>query len=748
MDVYKKMLRSKLDMADYKIFKNEPPEEFLYYFDAYNVYPLFPTIIDFTLPPCHDFSVDKIGKGASNLENSDNVNNLINLLNKKLKSDDITEDEIRNKTKGMIRKFFSHEIIDHININYNGEYVTTAWAKCYEIISYYDLIKYGDEINYYGICEQPGAFVYAINHYIKTNKISKKFNFKITSLVNKMNDKVFKAEQSLMNEHGDTYDYGVTGNGDVTDEDNLIYFRKKNYNIFYHLISADCGEDCSDDFTLQEKNLLPLIIGQLTMAIGLASKGTNYFFKLFTLHEDTTKQIMAFLTNIFEKVVIARVLQTKPESGEVYCICKNFKYEKSETDIIFDKLISTKKNIYPCDKNILDVVDDCNEIINMRRIISMNFIKFRFKNNDYVQKNKLIMTRVDNLVNHYKYYFCDIYQIKKLNDEDKLVSKRFKNKWIKGGDYEAMLLHYKNTIIKPEIAIFSNDVYMDTIIGTFTYVKHSYLDLPLSIERWEKDDFYSKKEIYEVMEAKHDNYKAKFRLDTSYAFIKKYFDVYKGVDKYLYYDSIIKLINPSKGTSIWYYFNIWDDNMKSQMKNAFYFKEGDELDFSKKGVYFLSFFNNYKKSRNEISNEVSFFVKCASRMPLGSTIAITLYLFTDFDFYAGVINLMSKSFDNVYVVDNPFSLTQRLFHVVFSGKKSDVVVPFDGMTKKFYDHEFTHVKAFVEKKLSKIFDLYKMLSAINKLNDGYLRMLQERKEIINSFYIDVYGEQKNPPHTM
>src|SRR5690606_13474740 len=92
--------------------------------------------------------------------------------------------ELKKSARPAIRKLFSYEIIDRITEYYGGEYVTVAWMKCYEIISKFKLLDdiKDNVVNYFGICEQPGAFVYAINHYVKTNT-NKQFDFIIESLV-------------------------------------------------------------------------------------------------------------------------------------------------------------------------------------------------------------------------------------------------------------------------------------------------------------------------------------------------------------------------------------------------------------------------------------------------------------------------------------------------------------------------------------------------------------------------------------
>lgn len=430
-DIYKELITKKYNFSTEKykeIFTDNDPDIFLFYFDMMNVYPLFPTVINLEIKTqkIKDYTFEDKNKITRNYSEK-LLKHEHKVLNER---SNIPESIIKSRIRPLIRKLFSYEIIDHISDNYNAEYVTKAWVKCYEILEHYKLLVTDDStINYFGICEAPGGFIYAINHYIKT-KTNKSFDFVIESLVSK-EKQIFKPEKRLYNKYKNKYDYGKDGTGDVTNIENIKFYRKKYFDKKFNIISADCGLDCSKDYAKQEKNLLPVFFGQFLLALSLCSKGSNYFYKQFTLHENLSQEMVYFLSMLFNKVSVSRVLMTRPGSSEVYIICENFLKKKDEMNNILEslyKLYSNNKNlvsflVYEFDKTFSSQVTDINNILLMRKITSIEFLIFRLYNNKYTKKHEeKIHKHIKDIVQHYKNYFIDLYKIEKLDDAGKLLS--------------------------------------------------------------------------------------------------------------------------------------------------------------------------------------------------------------------------------------------------------------------------------------------------------------------------------------
>lgn len=462
MELYYDLIENKYKLSNkfyQKKFTDEANHEFLFYFDVMNVYPLFPTILDFTF-----HSDDYINNNNNNNNNKKNnivdlinintnktqkvnkkINELVDILENKFKEVEFPQDELKKHIgKTMVRRLFSWEIKDEITSHYNGEYVSMAWLKCYELLSFYDLInnsKYNssDKVKYFGICEQPGAFIYAINHYVKT-KLNKDFDFVIQSLNVPYDKNVFKPEKNLYQKYKDNYNYGVDGTGDITSLRNTSYYRKKYFDIHFDIITGDCGQNVEKDFVNQENKLFLLVFSQVMLGVSLADKGSDFIFKLFTMYNEHTQELIFLLSNLFEKVHIARTLTTKPQSGELYCICKNFKYTKNDMNDLISKLKEYRRKydennktflFDKLDENFYKLINETNEILTYRRITSINFLYFRVKNNLFVNQEdrKEIKKYIDDLTKHYMNYYVKLYKITPLKDKDKLVSHKFETKW-------------------------------------------------------------------------------------------------------------------------------------------------------------------------------------------------------------------------------------------------------------------------------------------------------------------------------
>ncbi len=81
-----------------------------------------------------------------------------------------------------------------------------------------------------------------------------------------------------------------------------------------------------------------------------------------------------------------------------------------------------KKNII--DDNFVDFIKHTNQFLAYRRITSINFLLFRFKNARYAKsdKNKAkIYKYVNDLVQHYTKYFIEYCDIKKLDKNKNLI---------------------------------------------------------------------------------------------------------------------------------------------------------------------------------------------------------------------------------------------------------------------------------------------------------------------------------------
>lgn len=61
------------------------------------------------------------------------------------------------------------EVVNHLRNSFQAEMVTVAWAKMYECLGAYPLLtKARGPVFTAHLCEAPGAFVCATNHFLRT----------------------------------------------------------------------------------------------------------------------------------------------------------------------------------------------------------------------------------------------------------------------------------------------------------------------------------------------------------------------------------------------------------------------------------------------------------------------------------------------------------------------------------------------------------------------------------------------------
>jgi len=406
---------------------DQPSEQFLAVYEAMNVYPVYPRPIIMPLKKKDEvYSLEELEKSGITFDNREMVATS-KKLEKKIK-EYYSESNIKKmeKYRGLpkVRRFFDYEIRDELK-NILHTKITNAWVKMYEILITYKFFDSKDTVNTFHLCEHPGAFIFATKHYIE-KKLNKKHNFVFQSLRPGKNPKIFKPDPRLVKYHSDKLDYGDKNTGDITDPDNLRYYRKKYKNNKYQLFTSDCGLDCSKDFTIQETVLYKIFLGAFICAVGLSSQGSNYVFKLFSFNDRNTIELLQLACLFYETVDITRILTTKSASGEIYCVCSNFNY-KGDMDKMFETLLKYLESIGEGSNNFIkkiskeffDRIVNHHKLISVRRMTNYNIMIFRLNNKEYVDKYPEIMTYVKHFTNYYVKYLLSYLDLLPKEGKDK-----------------------------------------------------------------------------------------------------------------------------------------------------------------------------------------------------------------------------------------------------------------------------------------------------------------------------------------
>ena len=142
------------------------------------------------------FKIDKCNLSESELLKSNNKATKLSPYNLKNTFGDL-KDRL-NQTKSMQDSYFANRDFKSIVLlydmfrkmkyelskNVNGQNISNAWLKIYEILNFVDLIeKDSKELVHFDNCSFPGSFILAVNHYAKTIGKVKKYSWLGSSLI-------------------------------------------------------------------------------------------------------------------------------------------------------------------------------------------------------------------------------------------------------------------------------------------------------------------------------------------------------------------------------------------------------------------------------------------------------------------------------------------------------------------------------------------------------------------------------------
>ena len=240
----------------------------------------------------------------------------------------------------------------------NAELINNTWLKFYEIIVHEKLVDHNmPKFKSFHLCETTGSFIFALNHYIKTQTNIKDFEWYA---------------------HCQSYDNDFIGKCDLFDmfHENWLINNNgianiKHINVINNYINNQCLRDVnlitcdgsikipSNKFNEQESYLSYTIYIQIYTMLNVLPKGGNSIIKMFLpLAESMTISILYLLSGIFENIKLVKPTSSHPGSSEVYCICKNYYGFNSINKNLKDRLYKLYLN-YNVDNSIfpLEMID-------------------------------------------------------------------------------------------------------------------------------------------------------------------------------------------------------------------------------------------------------------------------------------------------------------------------------------------------------------------------------------------------------
>ena len=259
-------------------------------------------------------------------------------------------------------------VISSVRAKAKPELLTQAWCKFTEILFKFDTLvprmkdAQNNKFSSLHLCEAPGAFITALNHYITGLEWDGIDWAWVGSTLNphyegNTTSEMINDDRFILNtlEH---WDFGADDTGDLMDPKNIKRLIEKfDEKGKADLVTADGSINCQVDPARQEVMVCNLHFAEIVSAFGCLKHHGNFVIKMFTFFEHVTLCHLALLRGHFERVHVFKPATSKEGNSEVYVICQGFKsISRNKLDLLVSRVASS------CSKNetgpsLFDAVD-------------------------------------------------------------------------------------------------------------------------------------------------------------------------------------------------------------------------------------------------------------------------------------------------------------------------------------------------------------------------------------------------------
>ena len=218
--------------------------------------------------------------------------------------------------------------------------LTNAWLKCWEILHEFKLIPYHHaHFRIFCNAELPGAFLFAIHHYITSKTAHSEYEWFANSLF-PSHESILGDEFGLYRRHNEKWLMNAENGGSVTDP-TMIQIISDRLQGSVDLYTSDIGIGLDQDsFHLQEERQAPLHLGQVICALKTLKKGGHMVCKMFMFFKPFSKWFLGKLMEVFEHLYICKPMSSRPGNSEVYLIGKGYKSQPEITSQLLEVLVN------------------------------------------------------------------------------------------------------------------------------------------------------------------------------------------------------------------------------------------------------------------------------------------------------------------------------------------------------------------------------------------------------------------------
>jgi hypothetical protein len=306
--------------------------------------------------------------------------------------------------------------------------VSRGFLKMYEIFGLFNIVNINSltnlkEYNALHICEMPGNFIAATNHFLKQYNKNISYNWFGNSLnpYNEYNRKkygnIISDDYGYMKKYRNRWLFGKDDTGDITNIDNIKFFENK-FNETLDFLSSDCGlgSDSQESSLDQEKRLSILTICEFFISLLVLKIGGSAVFKIFLpVSEENSISYIYLLSKYFEQLVFIKQASGSLGSSEIYILAKNKKYklEKSDKDMIYNHIKNFDNS--PLDLYVTDTFK--TQLYGITKLFIKNQIDYIYRSFYYYDHEGLIDKKYfDKLKNQYCEQWIKLLNFQKHNN--------------------------------------------------------------------------------------------------------------------------------------------------------------------------------------------------------------------------------------------------------------------------------------------------------------------------------------------
>jgi len=251
-------------------------------------------------------------------------------------------------------KVYSKEVEKRVPVKGS---ITNSWMRCWEMCHTFDLIpkNHSDKFTIFCNGELPGAFVLALNHYIKTETSQKKFEWYANSLLldkdSQKTDNVYK-DKEIFTDFFKLYEKypnrwlmskeeskEQSDNGDITKPEMREKIRQKLENK----VDLYTGDISLGTESNEETEEAPYQLSQIICGLQCLKNGGTMVCRMYSFFKAFTISLLRVLCNVFTKFYITKPMASRPSSSEIYIIGKGYKRDDASVALI-DRLIEILSN--------------------------------------------------------------------------------------------------------------------------------------------------------------------------------------------------------------------------------------------------------------------------------------------------------------------------------------------------------------------------------------------------------------------